>query len=176
MTDLSCKVCGIELVYSGKGRRPEYCETHRPAKNVKGDRKPTSRKNAGKLTDAALRTELLAMLQGAGAVVLAVDRFDGAVIISGAENLVDALMSMAAQNPAFRKWLEAGSSSMTWVQLAVAVGAIVIPIAAHHKIVPVDEAAMLRMFHPQLAATVPPAPAATDTVDPDHVPQGMTAA
>ena len=162
MADLSCKVCGVELVYSGTGRKPAYCETHRPAKNVKGDKKPTSRKNAARYTDAALRAELLGMVQGVGAVVLTIDRFDGAVIISGADGLVDAIMSVAAQNPSFRRWLEQGSSSVTWLQLAIAVGAVAIPIAAHHKVLPIEETAALRMFHPNLAAAVVPAPAGPD--------------
>jgi hypothetical protein len=153
--ELACRKCGVEITYSGAGRKPSFCEIHRAKKP--GDKKPTSRKNHQKLSDSALRMELLSMVQGAGAVVLSIDRFDGSVIISGADGLVDALMSMAASNPSFRAWLEKGSSSLTWVQLALAIGAIVLPIAAHHKIVPMDESQVLALFHPQLVGAAAPA-------------------
>ena len=79
--------------------------------------------------------------------------------------------------PYFRRWLEQGSSSVTWLQLAIAVGAIAIPIAAHHKVVPMDETQVLRMFHPQLAASVvPPAPGEDSREDTVPMSHGATAA
>lgn len=32
-TDLSCEVCGVPLVYSGRGRKPKFCENHKPNKS-----------------------------------------------------------------------------------------------------------------------------------------------
>lgn len=175
MDELSCRACGVEISYSGKGRKPSFCDTHRPKKLVT-DRKPTSRKNPQRMTDAALRMELSNLIQGFGAVMLAVDPFDGSVIISGSDALVEALMVMANQNPTFRKWLESGSSSMTWVQLAIAVGAIALPIAAHHKIIPMDETQLLNMFHPKLTTAGPVR--VTEQVSDDEAPasRGMESA
>ncbi len=33
-TDLSCEVCGTPLVYGGRGRKPRYCDDHKPARSA----------------------------------------------------------------------------------------------------------------------------------------------
>lgn len=152
--------CGVAFDYSGTGRRPKYCPTHR--EKPRPDRvTPASRKASTKGLEH-LRTELLQTLQGGGAMLMAVDKFDGAVVIAGAPKLVDALISMAEVNPAFRKFLESSAASVVWLQLGTAVAAIAVPIAAHHRLVPLDAKAAYQLFHgpaPDFVATPPPAPA-----------------
>lgn len=137
--------CGIAFEYSGTGRRPKYCPTHR--EKPRPDRvTPSSRKPSGKGLEH-LRVELLGTLQGGGAMLMAVDKFDGAVVIAGAPKLVDALISMAEVNPAFRKFLETSATSVVWLQLGTAIAAIAVPIAAHHRLVPLDAKSAYQLFH-----------------------------
>jgi hypothetical protein len=32
--DLSCEVCGVPLIYGGRGRKPRFCEDHKPARSA----------------------------------------------------------------------------------------------------------------------------------------------
>lgn len=160
--------CRVAFEYSGTGRRPKYCPTHREPPRGGDKVKPTSRKTGSKSLDV-LRLELTQTLQGAGAMLMAVDQFDGLVIIQGTPKLVDALISMAEVNPDFRRFLESGAKSVVWLQLGTAVAAIAVPIAARHRLVPLNPAAAYQLFHgplPDKFKPAPtPAPAPVDTVD-----------
>lgn len=145
--------CGVAFDYSGRGRRPKFCETHRQGKDKVT---PTSRRAS--TTTGALRLELLQMFQGMGALVMAVDKYDGAVIISSAEKLTEALISMAEVNPAFMKFLQSGTKSMVWLQLGTALAGVIVPIAAHHRMLPLDPVKAYELFHGNIPATVKPEP------------------
>ena len=144
--------CGIAFEYEGRGRRPKYCPSHREAPRNVDKVKPTSRKTSSKSLDV-LRLELTQTLQGAGAMLMAVDQFDGMVIISGTPRLVDALISMAEVDPSFRKFLESGTKSIVWLQLGTAVAAIAVPIAARHRVIPIDPKGAYQLFHGKLPAS-----------------------
>ena len=161
--------CEIAFEYSGTGRRPKYCPAHREP--PRGDKvKPVSRKTGSKSLDV-LRLELTQTLQGAGAMLMAVDQLDGLVIIQGSPKLVDALISMAEVNPEFRKFLESGTKSVVWLQLGTAVAAIAVPIAARHRLVPLNPTAAYQLFHGPIPdkfkpATPEPTPTPVEVDDP----------
>jgi hypothetical protein len=118
---------------------------------------------------------LTSTLQGAGALLLAVDKYDGLVVIQGAPKLVDALITMAEINPAFKKFLEGGAKSVVWIQLGTAIAAIAVPIAAHHRLAPIDEVTAYQLFHGPMPAGLyePPAqqPAPTPEPAPEPAPE-----
>jgi hypothetical protein len=145
--ELNCEKCGVLIEWAGVGRKPKYCVDHRQ-KQAADKVTPTSRRKVSTQKSLeALRAELTQTLQGAGALLLAVDRYDGLVVIQGAPKLVDALISLAEINPSFRKFLESGTKSVVWMQLGTAVAAMVVPILAHHAMVPVDEVTAYQLFH-----------------------------
>lgn len=159
--------CEIAFEYAGTGRRPKYCPTHR--EKPRADRvKPVSRKTGSKSLDV-LRLELTQTLQGAGAMLMAVDQFDGLVIVQGTPKLVDALISMAEVNPDFRRFLESGTKSVVWLQLGTAVAAIAVPIAARHRLLPINAAGAYQLFHgplpEQFRPREPKAETPTETVE-----------
>lgn len=160
--------CGVAFTYSGTGRKPKYCPTHREKPRDKVT--PASRKTGSKSLDV-LRLELLQTLQGGGAMLMAVDKFDGAVIIAGAPKLVEALISMAEVNPEFRRFLESSAKSVVWLQLGTAVAAIAVPIAANHRLVPLEPRQAYQLFHGPLPAAAAPEPATAvqeaDIVEPE---------
>lgn len=43
-SDLACQVCGRPLVYSGRGRKPRFCEDHKPSKSQA--KRPATRTSA----------------------------------------------------------------------------------------------------------------------------------
>jgi len=106
-------------------------------------------------------------------MLMAVDQFDGLVIIQGSPKLVDALISMAEVNPEFRKFLESGAKSVVWLQLGTAIAAIAVPIAARHRLVPLNPTAAYQLFHgpipDKFKPTPDPTPVEVDDPTPDTV-------
>ena len=154
MDELTCDKCGVVIEWAGTGRKPKYCINHR-SKQSADKVTPASRKAATTSKSLqVLREELLGTLQGAGALLLAVDKYDGLVVIQGAPKLVDALITMAEINPAFKKFLEGGAKSVVWIQLGTAIAAIAVPIAAHHRLAPLDEVTAYQLFHGPIPAGV----------------------
>lgn len=141
----TCKVCGVELVYAGRGRKPSYCADHKPAK---GSAPKTSPANSNRASGGhKLRQDLLTSFHGLGMMALTVDKYDGATIIASAPQLAEILAQMAEHYPEFGKFLKDGNKSMVWVQLAVVMTGLVVPIMAHHKVIPLDEKVAFERFH-----------------------------
>jgi hypothetical protein len=178
MDELTCEKCGVVVEWAGTGRKPKYCLTHR-SKQSADKVTPNSRRPAATSKSLqALREELTSTLQGAGALLLAVDKYDGLVVIQGAPKLVDALITMAEINPAFKKFLEGGAKSVVWVQLGTAIAAIAVPIAAHHRLAPIDEVTAYQLFHGPMPAGLyePPATQTAPTAEPAPAPEPAEAA
>lgn len=169
MDELTCAKCGVVINYSGVGRKPKFCPDHREKPKLDNITPKSRYRSTGSKSLDVLRLELTQTLQGAGALLMAVDRFDGLVVIQGTPKLVDALISMAEVNPDFKRWLESGTKSVVWLQLGTAIAAIAVPIAAHHKLLPVNERGVYQLFHGEIpdgvidepVRTPPPAPAPT---------------
>lgn len=170
MVELNCEKCGVLIEWAGVGRKPKYCVDHRQKQS--GDKvTPTSRRKVSTQKSLeVLRAELTQTLQGAGALLLAVDRYDGLVVIQGAPKLVDAFISLAEINPSFRKFLEGGAKSVVWMQLGTAVAAMLVPILAHHAMVPVDEVTAYQLFHGPIPDGVIGEPARPEPTRPEPTP------
>jgi hypothetical protein len=183
MDELTCAKCGIVIEYAGTGRKPKFCNDHRDKPKGADNIKPKSRyRSTGSKSLDVLRMELTQTLQGAGAMLMAVDRYDGLVVIQGTSKLVDALISMAEINPDFKRWLESGTKSVVWIQLGTAIAAIAVPIAAHHRLLPLNERGAYSLFHGELpdgiindapTQTAPQQPQAQEPVitEPTDVPE-----
>ena len=74
------------------------------------------------------------------------DQYDAAVIISTAPRVADNLTLLAGRYPEFRKWLEGGGDGMMWLKVAFGMASLIVPIAAHHNILPLDEKEMYKKF------------------------------
>jgi hypothetical protein len=81
---------------------------------------------------AALERGLQDSMQGIAIAVTLIDAEDGAIIARGEPRLTKALIATADQNPNFKRRLEELLQGGTYMQLAVAVGAIVLPITLRH--------------------------------------------
>jgi hypothetical protein len=179
MDELTCEKCGVVIEWAGTGRKPKYCLNHR-SKQSADKVTPNSRRPAATSKSLqVLREELTSTLQGAGALLLAVDKYDGLVVIQGAPKLVDALITMAEINPAFKKFLEGGAKSVVWIQLGTAIAAIAVPIAAHHRLAPIDEVTAYQLFHGPMPAGIfdetkpAPTPEPTPTPEPVEPPMNL---
>ena len=100
---------------------------------------------------------LLEQFGAIGATVTAFDQVCGPAILEGAPRLAAALARLADENPAIARALDAGLTGSAWFELTLAVGAIALPIAAHHNLLPGGAAvaglgATLIHEHPQAEA------------------------
>jgi len=138
--ELQCQVCGKPLTYAGRGRKPKFCDDHRAS------RSPSKGAPVGRVSkDERLRRELIATLGLVGTGLMMVEPYDGLVVLDRAEPTVDALMDVAAHNPRVRKVLEQMIEVSVWGALGTALAGIVLPITAHHNLLPIDE----RSIEPQ---------------------------
>lgn len=51
----SCLTCGRPLTYSGRGRKPKYCDDHKPANTAKRRASSTTRISSGRATGAVAK-------------------------------------------------------------------------------------------------------------------------
>ncbi len=141
----TCIICGTSLVYAGSGAHPKYCADHKP----RGGKAPKSQPGSAspKLSkNERLRKELTGTLALVGTGLMMVEPYDGLVILDRAEATADALMDVAEHNPRVRKALEQLLDVSVYGTLGLAVAGMVLPIAAHHGMLPLPEQAMERQF------------------------------
>lgn len=130
--EYSCEVCGVELKYGGRGRKPTKCKQH----------KAGSTRAVGPSTARASRWQqplaeaLNAQFVGIGLVTMAFDPFDGQIIMKGAPALSESLIRLAEANPSVRRGLEQFVTAGAWSGVAMAVASIAMPIMMHHRIIP----------------------------------------
>lgn len=83
-----------------------------------------------------MQGRLLEAISGVGIAVSLVNEIDGLAILQGAERLSIALDKAAKQNPSVRRALEAALTGGVWAEVSFAVGAIAVPIAMNHGMLP----------------------------------------
>lgn len=67
--EYSCEVCGVELRYGGRGRKPKYCDDHKRQSGAASGK--VSRSTSGKASQlAAQATEALAQINSLSAIGL----------------------------------------------------------------------------------------------------------
>lgn len=128
----ACVVCGVELTYAGRGRKPKYCAEH----------KPTAAKSPSRVTSAKGRWQeplaqaLNSQFAVIGMGVYAFNQFDGTCILNGSGQLSTSLVAVAETNPRVRRTLENMVQTGAWAGVAMAAASIVLPIMANHNIIP----------------------------------------
>lgn len=111
-----------------KARNRRLAERHAAANTTTA---PTT--GPGRPSKSAKRAEAVtAVVALVGVGVLPFDEHDGTVIIEGAGNLGQALAKVAEKNSKVAAALDSLSEVSAWGEVAMAVGAIAMPIIAHH--------------------------------------------
>lgn len=85
---------------------------------------------------AIIRESLLALVGGLGLSVSLVEPFDGKIILERGPHLVDALVALARQQQRVREALLAFVTASAYADVAMASLAILLPILAHHRLLP----------------------------------------
>jgi hypothetical protein len=82
------------------------------------------------------KQKLLTVLATVGTAVAMFEMTDGQIIIANAEQVAEATATLADEVPAVAKALDSMSTGGAWGGFFLAIAAMIIPILAHHKLVP----------------------------------------
>jgi len=136
-----CEECNDVIPWSGRGRRPRFCKDHkRPlgesrssapaATKARGSAKAD--KEAKELADAYLR-----MLQQGSIYLSLVEPYDGMAIFAAAPHNAQLFQAMLAQQDRLRaSMLAARGGSATGAFVVSTIATILLPIIAHHGLIP----------------------------------------
>lgn len=126
---LRCQVCGVALIYGGRGRKPKFCSEHKKgSSNSSGS--PISRGGTLK----ALENSLTEMYMALGTGVTLVSAPDGFVIVNHAEKMAHSWIVLAENNPKVRKFLMKLTTGSGTGAVLIAHGAVALAIMANHDI------------------------------------------
>lgn len=104
------------------------------AAKVKADKVP---RGAGRPSNKQRREDAVTeALVSVGSLVGLFEPFDGLTLAAGAPDVGTALAELAEKNPRVAKALDSMTVGSSWGGVAIALGAIIIPIAAHHRMLP----------------------------------------
>ena len=151
---------------SPRGEGPKA--KRKPAPRARSSKDSAPRKAAAKVTpepaggrSATYASSIAMAALGAYLVVPPFDTYDLDIVNRGAPNLADALASAGEQNQTIRSTCDlilGGGAGGAYIQLLLALSAIVVPICAHHGVVPASAGAR---FGEMIGAQPPAAPAAS---------------
>lgn len=101
-----------------------------------------------------------------GTMVTVVNHADGVAIINGSERLAESLNMVAKDNPTVYRNLERMLTGSAWGSVFVAAGAIALPIAANHNLLPFQIPGLTPESTPANSEGMPPI--STPDVGPVH--------
>jgi len=109
---------------------------------VEEDTKPNTNKRAKNsetvkpLTEKQLRENLDGTFVGIGGALIPFDPWCGAVLVTKGPEVTDALIELGKTNPRVKKAIDNFARGSIWSAVFGAAGAVLIPILAHHGILP----------------------------------------
>lgn len=117
---LSCEVCGVGLVYKGRGRKPTRCDDHKTRTGSGSGAKQTRTGRAkSNLNDPRLREIAGDLTFGAGqfvGIIAPVTPVTAVTMAGNAPGAIDALVKIAADNPKMLAGLEMVAKTMPWME------------------------------------------------------------
>lgn len=114
-SDLRCIECGKELVYAGRGRKPKYCEDHKPGKTRTSGTSRRTPKREPRIE--RLQSDLSDNVRLLGAIVGPAAPVTGIVIIDDSDRFAKAVCRLAEGRPEILKALEKASEVAPWVEV-----------------------------------------------------------
>lgn len=136
-----CEECSNVIPWKGRGRKPRFCAEHkrplgetRTSSGSKTAARGSSKaeKEAKELADAYLR-----MLQQGSIYLSLVEPYDGMAIFASSQQNAQLFQAMLAQQDRLRaSMLAARGGSATGAFIVSTVATIILPILAHHKVIP----------------------------------------
>lgn len=154
-------------------KAPETHKDEAPSK-IKGE--PKRRRRGAQPSISKIGDELDSTIGAIGvAVMMTGDEYCGTIILERGQVLTGALVTLAKQNPRVKKLLSAMVKTSTWTGVTMASLSILLPVAAHHGLIPEAAAAIFlkghMAAHPETEADA--VPSDNDDKNPQRAPVVM---
>lgn len=117
--DLTCEVCGTGLSYGGRGRKPRFCDEHKPARG-----KGSGRRSGGPIVDRAI-TEIGVLYGFAGQGVKFIDPAAGELIYDQRGKLAESYRLLLETNSRFRKLFADLEGKAAWLPIIAVHGDLI---------------------------------------------------
>lgn len=132
--ELECQVCGKALIYAGRGRKPRFCEDHKP-KGAKSSGS-TNRSKGVPIDTLVNNIEQFYMTVGMGLSFLPATQPDSMTVVSSASQLAESWRPAIEANPKIRKFWEKMFTAGSYGTVITAHLIVAIPIMQRHNIIP----------------------------------------
>lgn len=122
----TCDVCGVEIEWSGRGRKPKYCIDHRRRTNTPREKVQPSTDDSDKARLQAIADDLI---QGAGELAGTLAPFAPVTAVTvgmQSPSAIAALIRIGEKYPRFLNGLEAVSKTVPMVTVARFMGAVLL--------------------------------------------------
>jgi|SRR3954462_178783 vacuolar-type H+-ATPase subunit H len=132
-----CESCNDPIIRDpgAKGRWPKYHPDCRPSKKTASKSATSARTKAEREADEILKVFTAGAARSA-LLVSMIDPYDGMVVMIGTKEIGKNLRGLLIRHDSWRRELLSASESGSVIGLVVAVMLTVLPILAHHKILP----------------------------------------
>lgn len=135
-----CEECQELIPWKGKGRKPRFCQLHkRPLGETRSSTGATKTRGTSKVDKEAkeLADAYLRLLQQGSIYLSLVEPYDGMAIFAASQQNAQLFQGMVAQQDRLRaSLLAARGGSSTGAFIFSTVGTILLPILAHHGVIP----------------------------------------
>lgn len=132
---LSCEVCGAPLSYGGRGRKPRFCDEHKPRR---GSASSSTRGSSGIVARAI--TELEAVYGTAGLGLRYVDKISGEIVYNNRAELAESWRMLLDTNKKVRDLFAKIEGSAAWLPLITTHVNLIASIWIAHGIQDVEQA------------------------------------
>lgn len=123
-----CEVCGVEIPWTGRGRRPKLCQDHRRRTSATAPKVIDSKAS----TQARLDAVTADLMMGAGKLagtMAAAAPVTSVTIGHKAPPAIAALVRVASDHPKFLEGLEAVAKAAPWIEIGEFVAALILAVA-----------------------------------------------
>ncbi len=127
--EYACETCGIEVFYSGRGRKPKFCADHKKTASTSAPRTDDKWKEQ-------LGNRLMRRAKASAELIARFDKVDAQIFWNGAPVLISSAIDWAEADPKVRKLLNSGISKTASVDVMASALLILVPILMHHGLIP----------------------------------------
>lgn len=129
--EYSCEVCGTELHYGGRGRKPRFCDEHKRSNRSASSGGRSSGKNIDTLI-SQIQDIYLTIGVAAGAIPpLATDSL---IIASNAQRMAESWRPLIERDPKIRKFWERITTGGGWGTVVLAHGTVALALMQAHNV------------------------------------------
>lgn len=112
-SEFTCEVCGTDLVYSGRGRKPKRCDEHKRGKTTAT---ATGRRASGAIVDRAV-DEITMLYTMGGQALKFINPIAGETVFNNAEKLGESYRLLLETDARFRKMFQKMESKAAWLPI-----------------------------------------------------------